>query len=57
MRQFSRLLYLLGERRNEGVLLMSPVAVSLISFIILIACASGVHALETVIGGRKGVRH
>lgn len=50
-------MYLLGERRNEGVLLMSPVAVSLISFIILIACASGVHALETVIGGRKGVRH
>ncbi len=31
---------------------MSPVAVSLVAFIVLIACASGVHLVEVAIGGR-----
>lgn len=35
---------------------MSPVVVTLISFIVLIACASGVYAVENVVAGRKGLR-
>ena len=35
---------------------MSPVAVSLIAFIILIAGASSLHAVETLGAGRKGAR-
>lgn len=35
---------------------MSPVAVSLIAFIVFIAGASGVHAVENLSAHRKGAR-
>ena len=41
---------------RKGVPTMSPVAVSLIAFILLIACATGVYAVEILAAGRKGLR-
>jgi hypothetical protein len=41
---------------RKGVHTMSPVVVSLIAFILLIACASGAYAVESLAGGRKGLR-
>lgn len=35
---------------------MSPVAVSLIAFIVLISGASGVHLIESVVAARKQTR-
>ncbi len=35
---------------------MSPVAVTLIAFIVLIACASGTYAVESLAAARKGLR-
>jgi len=41
---------------NQGGSLMSPVAVSLIAFIFVIAGASGVHAMEIRSAQRKSAR-
>lgn len=41
---------------SKGVQTMSPVAVTLVAFIFLIACASGAYAVETLVAGRNGAR-
>lgn len=41
---------------SKGVQFMSPVAVTLIAFIVLIACASGAYAVESLVAGRNGAR-
>ncbi len=41
---------------SKGARTMSPVAVSLIAFIVFIAGASAVHAVESLAAARKGAR-
>jgi hypothetical protein len=46
----------MAGRRQEGALTMSPVAVALIAFIVLIIGVAGAHLVETRRSGRPRAR-